>query len=224
MRAFQLTDPVSRFIPSFADVRVYTGGSSGKPVTVPAVEPVRIWHLLTHTSGLTYGFHYVHPVDAIYRAAGYEFGAPPGMDLAAACDGWAALPLQFQPGSEWNYSVSTDVLGRVIEVASGMSLDRFFAERICSPLGMTDTAFLVPEAEQDRLGALYAGASEEVAGRLANYGRGLGLAFQIADDLLDLVGREETAGKTLGTDLAQQKLTLPVIHCLNRLPASEAAK
>jgi len=154
--AFQLTDPVSRFIPSFADVRVYTGGSSGKPVTVPAVEPVRIWHLLTHTSGLTYGFHYVHPVDAIYRAAGYEFGAPPGMDLAAACDGWAALPLQFQPGSEWNYSVSTDVLGRVIEVASGMSLDRFFAERICSPLGMTDTAFHVPEAEQDRLGALYA--------------------------------------------------------------------
>jgi octaprenyl-diphosphate synthase len=75
-----------------------------------------------------------------------------------------------------------------------------------------------------RLGALYAGASEDVAARLANYGRGLGLAFQIADDLLDLVGHEETAGKTLGTDLAQQKLTLPVIHSLNRLPAPEAAE
>jgi octaprenyl-diphosphate synthase len=75
-----------------------------------------------------------------------------------------------------------------------------------------------------RLGALYAGAPEGVAGRLANYGRDLGLAFQIADDLLDLVGNEETAGKTLGTDLAQQKLTLPVIHCLHRLPAAEAER
>jgi octaprenyl-diphosphate synthase len=75
-----------------------------------------------------------------------------------------------------------------------------------------------------RLGALYAGASEEVAAKLANYGHALGLAFQIADDVLDLVGNPDTAGKTLGTDLAQQKLTLPVIHCLHRLPASEAAK
>src|SRR4051794_11856205 len=75
-----------------------------------------------------------------------------------------------------------------------------------------------------RLGALYAGASEEVAGRLANFGRNLGLAFQIADDLLDLVGNEDTAGKTLGTDLEQQKLTLPVIHCLHKLPATDAAK
>lgn len=75
-----------------------------------------------------------------------------------------------------------------------------------------------------RLGALYAGSSEEVAAKLASYGRSLGLAFQIADDVLDLVGTEETAGKTLGTDLAQQKLTLPVIHCLHRLPAAEATK
>ena len=73
-----------------------------------------------------------------------------------------------------------------------------------------------------RLGALYAGMGEEVAGRLASFGRNLGLAFQIADDLLDLVGDEDTAGKTLGTDLEQQKLTLPVIHCLNRLPTGEA--
>jgi octaprenyl-diphosphate synthase len=72
-----------------------------------------------------------------------------------------------------------------------------------------------------RLGALYAGASEDVAAKLGSFGRNLGLAFQIADDLLDLVGNEEMAGKTLGTDLAQQKLTLPVIHCLNRLPVAE---
>ena len=75
-----LTDPVSAFIPSFGDVRVYTGGSDLRPVTVPVVEPVRIWHLLTHTAGLTYGFHRVHPVDALYRAAGFRVGhaARPG--------------------------------------------------------------------------------------------------------------------------------------------------
>lgn len=73
-----------------------------------------------------------------------------------------------------------------------------------------------------RLGALYAGATEDVGEKLATFGRSLGLAFQIADDLLDLVGNEDTAGKTLGTDLEQQKLTLPVIHCLNRLPAADA--
>src|ERR1700684_1680585 len=73
---FELTDPVSKFIPSFADVRVYTGGSDQRPVTVPAAEPVRIWHLLTHTSGLTYGFHRVRPVDAMYREAGFEWGTP----------------------------------------------------------------------------------------------------------------------------------------------------
>jgi CubicO group peptidase (beta-lactamase class C family) len=153
--ALQLTDPVSKFIPSFADLRVYAGGSDQNPLTVPAAEPMRVWHLLTHTSGLTYGFHRVHTVDAIYRAAGFDPGAPRGMDLAAACDGWASLPLLFQPGAEWNYGVSTDVLGRVVEVASGQSLDEFFAERIFGPLGMTDTAFWVEDDRAPRLAALY---------------------------------------------------------------------
>ncbi len=80
-----LTDPVSAFIPSFADVRVYTGGSDLGPVTVPATEPVRIWHLLTHTAGLTYGFHRVHPADALMRAAGFEWATPgPGGSQPAA--------------------------------------------------------------------------------------------------------------------------------------------
>ncbi|MCU1450129.1 MAG: beta-lactamase [Acidimicrobiales bacterium] len=153
--AFELKDPVSRFIPSFEHVRVYRAGSSLKPELEPATEPVRIWHLLTHTSGLTYGFHYAHPVDAMYRAAGFEWGSPDGMDLAACCDAWAALPLLFQPGAEWNYGVSTDVLGRVVEVASGQTLDAFFRDRIFEPLGMADTAFSVPEHAAARLGALY---------------------------------------------------------------------
>src|SRR6185312_1537548 len=145
-----LTDPVSEFIPAFKDVRVYDGGSDQKQVTVPAAEPVRVWHLLTHTAGLTYGFHRVHPVDALYRAAGFEWGTPPGADLAQACDIWATLPLLFQPGAEWNYSVATDVLGRVVEVASGQQLDDFLEQRIFRPLGMTDTAFAA--APLDELG------------------------------------------------------------------------
>jgi CubicO group peptidase (beta-lactamase class C family) len=153
--AFELKDPVSRFIPSFEDVRVYRSGSALKPMTVAATEPVRIWHLLTHTAGLTYGFHHTHPVDAMYRAAGFEWGTPPDWDLAACCDAWAGLPLVFQPGTEWNYSVATDVLGRVVEVASGESLDRVFSERIFEPLGMTDTRFSIDSPDTDRLAALY---------------------------------------------------------------------
>jgi CubicO group peptidase (beta-lactamase class C family) len=150
-----LNDPVSAFIPSFAGVRVYAGGSDLRQVTVPAVEPVRIWHLLTHTAGLTYGFHRTHPVDALHRAAGFEWHTPPGVDLAQACDIWAGLPLLFQPGTEWNYSVATDVLGRVIEVVSGQRLDEFFAARILGPLGMTQTAFWADAQAAPRLAALY---------------------------------------------------------------------
>ncbi len=154
--AFELTDPVSRFIPSFADLRVFAGGSDQRPVTVPAAEPVRIWHLLTHTAGLTYGFHRAHPVDGMYRAAGFDLSARPGTTLEQACDIWAGLPLLFQPGSEWNYSVATDVLGRVVEVASGLPLDEFFEQRIFGPLGMTDTAFYARPDDLGRLAALYA--------------------------------------------------------------------
>ena len=164
--AFALTDPVSVFIPSFADVRVYNGGSDLKPATVPATEPVRIWHLLTHTAGLTYGFHRVHPADSLYRAAGFEWSSPRGTDLAAACDIWAGIPLLFQPGAEWNYSVATDVLGRVVEVASGQPLDKFFDTRIFSPLGMNDTGFYARPEQLPRLAALYTRGKDGRAARL----------------------------------------------------------
>jgi CubicO group peptidase (beta-lactamase class C family) len=152
---FELTDPVSKFIPSFADMRVYVGGNDQRPVTVPAAEPVRIWHLLTHTSGLTYGFHRQHPMDALHRAAGFDIDSKPSLNLEQACDVWADIPLLFQPGAEWNYSVSTDVLGRVVEVASGQSLEEFFASRIFGPLEMTDTGFYAPSGDLPRLAALY---------------------------------------------------------------------
>jgi len=169
--AFELSDPVSNFIPAFAGVRVYAGGSDQRQVTVPAAEPVRIWHLLTQTSGLTYGFLRVHPVDALYRAAGFEWSVPAGVDLATACETWAGFPLLFQPGTEWNYSVATDVLGRVVEVAAGQRLDEFFAARILGPLGMTDTAFYVSDESAGRLAALYTPAADGTTARLDSLGR-----------------------------------------------------
>ena len=150
--AFDLTDPIARWLPEFAQPRVYVKGSALNPLTEPATEPIRLWHLLTHTSGLTYGFHHAHPVDAMYRAAGFEWGTPPGLDLAACVERWAQLPLVFQPGSEWNYSVSSDVLGRLVEVVSGQPLDEFFRQRIFAPLGMNDTSF---GTEGENLAAMY---------------------------------------------------------------------
>jgi CubicO group peptidase (beta-lactamase class C family) len=169
---FELSDPVSRYIPSFADARVFSGGSDLRPVTIPATEPVRVWHLLTHTSGLTYGFLRNHPVDAMYRAQGFEWGSPRGVDLAGCVDEWAGLPLLFQPGTEWNYSVATDVLGRLVEVISGQNLDEFFASRILGPLGMTDTAFWADEERAPRLGAVYTAGPEGRAMRSEAFSAG----------------------------------------------------
>jgi CubicO group peptidase (beta-lactamase class C family) len=152
--AFELKDPISKWLPAFADTKVYRGGSALNPVLEAQQEPIRVWHLLTHTSGLTYGFHYSTPVDAMYRASGFEWGAPPG-DNAAMCDAWASLPLLFQPGSEWNYGVSTDVLGHLVELISGESLDDFFRTRIFEPLGMSQTGFHVEPSAHSRLAALY---------------------------------------------------------------------
>lgn len=153
--AFELKDSISRWIPSFEHMRVYRSGSSARPGTRPATEPIRVWHLLTHTAGLTYGFHHSHPVDAMYRSAGFEWGTPPDADLEACCDVWASMPLLFEPGSEFNYSVATDVLGRLVEVVSGRSLEEFFRARILEPLGMADTAFWVDSSRAHRLAAPY---------------------------------------------------------------------
>jgi len=153
--ALELTDPVARFIPSFADARVYNAGPALAPSTVPVTEPVRVWHLLTHTSGLTYGFHHAHPVDEMYRLRGFDYSGPPGVNLATACDQLAELPLLFEPGTEWNYGVSTDVLGRVVEVASGQPFEAFLDEHVLGPLGMDETAWWVDEPDLDRLATLY---------------------------------------------------------------------
>ena len=168
--AFELKDQVKWHLPEFAATRVYRSGPSTRPVTEAVTEPMRVWHLLTHTAGLTYGFHYIHPVDAMYRAAGYEFGPPEGRKLSEAVEHWASMPLLFQPGTSWNYSVATDVLGRLVEVLAGQPFEDFVTERILRPLGMEDTAFFVPEEERGRLAQLYVPASDRTCRAAGSFG------------------------------------------------------
>ncbi len=154
-----LTDPVSRYIPAFRDMKVLTRpAGGGEPTLVPARRPMTIRDLLTHRSGLTYGFLDAGPVGSAYREGQVNdaLTVVPGT-LAENIDRLAKAPLVSQPGAEWHYSLSTDVLGRVVEVASGMPLDRFFAERIFRPLRMQDTAFDVPEAKWSRFVSVYTG-------------------------------------------------------------------
>jgi CubicO group peptidase (beta-lactamase class C family) len=154
--AFELSDPISRWLPEWADTPVYVAGSELKPVTVPQVEPIRVAHLLTHTSGITYGFHHAHPVDTLYRLRGFEWSTPPGADDAEVSRQLAAMPLLFQPGSEWNYGMSTDVLGALVAAVAGQRLDEVFAERVLDPLGMTATSFgLRPDDDPALLARLY---------------------------------------------------------------------
>ena len=152
---FELRDPVGKYLPEFANARVWRSGSVTSPVLEPMTEQMEMWHLMTHTSGLTYGFLFAHPVDDLYRRAGFEWGVPQETDLAGICSKLAELPLLFQPGTEWNYSMSIDVLGRVLEVLEGRTLDEILRDRVFEPLGMHDTGFFVPEESVDRLAMLY---------------------------------------------------------------------
>ncbi|MFI6370419.1 serine hydrolase domain-containing protein [Streptomyces sp. NPDC050546] len=150
-----LDDPVAGHLPAFAEPRVYVSGSGADVRTRPADGPILVRHLMTHTSGLTFGFYHTHPVDALYRAAGLESSVPPGADLAETIEVYASLPLQFEPGTEWNYSVASNVLGRIIEVVTGQPLDVFCAERVFGPLGMTDAGFHVTDEQAPRLSEMY---------------------------------------------------------------------
>lgn len=152
--AFQLDDPVGRFIPELAELQVFAGGDAERYDTVPAERAVTLRDLLTHTAGFTYGFMQAHPVDAMYRAQGIGGVASSGT-LADMVARLGQTPLQFQPGSRWNYSVATDILGHVIERISGEDLDDFLTRVILEPLGMRDTGFSVPAAAAERFAACY---------------------------------------------------------------------
>jgi len=149
---FQLDDPVFIYIPEFRNMHVWKGGDLTN--TEPAERPITIHHLLTHTSGLTYGFMQANPVDARYRELKIELPTD-AVDLAKWVERAATIPLICQPGSQWNYSISSDVLGRLVEIWSGESLAEFFKNHIFEPLRMIDTDFQVLENKRERFASLY---------------------------------------------------------------------
>ncbi len=166
---FQLDDPVHKYIPEWRNLRVYQLGNHPNWLTAPCERPMSIRDLFTHMSGLTYGFMERTNVDRAYRRLG--IGREGQKDLREMIETLAEVPLEFSPGTRWNYSVSTDVLGYLIEVISGMPLDEYFRTELFEPLGMIDTGFEVPADRLDRFAA--------------NYSRGPDKGIRLEDDPAD---------------------------------------
>jgi len=152
---FLLEDPVSKYLPEFKNPKVFVKAADGRePYTIPAAREITIKDLLTHTSGLTYDWN--ESLGAQYKAAHVASGLLPyDGTIADNVKRLASVPLLFSPGTRWEYSLGIDVLGRLVEVTSGMPLDQFFRKRIFEPLGMKDTYFYLPEDKVDRLAVAY---------------------------------------------------------------------
>jgi CubicO group peptidase (beta-lactamase class C family) len=151
---FQLEDPAAKFIPELKDLQVLAGGTADSPQLRAPARPMSVRDLLMHTSGLV-GRDTSSPVGELYRRAGLK-GSDSDFPLADLPRRLASIPLQVDPGSQWIYGISTDLVGYLCEVISGMPFDRYLQERILGPLGMVDTAFSVPESKVDRFAACYA--------------------------------------------------------------------
>src|SRR5262245_47473031 len=151
---FQLDDPIEQFIPQLAKRRVLYRDATSLDQTEPAVRPITIRHLMSHSSGLSYGL--LDPGTLIFNAYNERKVINPATTLAEMMDVLSDLPLIFHPGTSWEYSVGIDVLARLVEVISGQRFDAFIASRILGPLGMVDTGFVV--SDRNRLVAYYAGA------------------------------------------------------------------
>jgi CubicO group peptidase (beta-lactamase class C family) len=151
---FSLDDPVHRFIPEWRNLEVRTAGAFPQFATAPCARPMTIRDLLRHTSGLTYDFLRESNLDYAYRKL--QIGNPaPGYTLKHMIEQLAQLPLEFSPGTRWNYSLATDVLGYLIEVISGQSLPDYLQEHLFGPLGMVDTAFNIAPDKVHRLASCY---------------------------------------------------------------------
>jgi CubicO group peptidase (beta-lactamase class C family) len=152
---FQLDDPVHTLIPSWDKLRVFVSGNHPRFATAPPQRPMTIRDLLTHTSGLTYGFVERTNVDAAYRQLGVGDRAESDYTLQDMVDTLAELPLEFSPGTRWNYSVSTDVIGYLVERLSGQRFDVYLRDHIFAPLGMNDTSFTIADAQLARFACNY---------------------------------------------------------------------
>lgn len=149
---FQINDPVSKFIPSWKDQRVYVSGEGESMETREPERPMSMRHILSHTSGLSYGAT-KHPVDRLY--GGMQVIRGRGETLASLAERLAHVPLRFTPGDKWMYGYSTDICAYLVEVIAGVPFDRFLREQIVEPLGMRDTEFHVEEGKRDRFAANY---------------------------------------------------------------------
>lgn len=158
---FRLDDPISAYIPAFKEVKVLVRPGFADLELASPQRPITIHDLFIHTSGLTYGFFQNSPVEAMYRDAKLLHHDRSTADMIEAL---VKIPLLHQPGTVWQYSVSTDVLGRLIEVISGLSLEQFFQQRIFQPLGMEETGFYVPEDKLERFAPVY---THQEAGELS---------------------------------------------------------
>lgn len=150
-----LDDPIGRWLPELARPQVLRPGATRLDDVEPARRPITVRHLMTHTAGLSYGLF--DPGTLLFGAYKQARVLDPALSNAEFVQRLATLPLAFQPGEQWEYSLATDVLGRLVEVVSGNSLGQFFARHIFEPLGMADTAFVLSDQQFGRLAALYAG-------------------------------------------------------------------
>jgi CubicO group peptidase (beta-lactamase class C family) len=151
-----LDDPIEKFIPQFANRKVLRPGATSLDETEPAARSITLRHLLSHSAGLSYGLF--DPGTPIFKAYNERKMLNPATPLADMIEQLADLPLLYQPGTSFEYSVATDVVARLVEIVSGQPFDQFIQARILGPLGMVDTGFVVPEKDRDRLVAYYAGA------------------------------------------------------------------
>ncbi len=226
---FQLNDAVSRWIPEFANLRVYQSGVVPNFLTRPCERAMTIRDLMTHMSGLTYGFMNATNVDHAYRKLGIG-GVHPGSTLKDMIETLGKLPLEFSPGTRWNYSVSTDVLGYLVERMSGQPFDEYLKQHIFDPLAMRDTGFTVAADKVERFAANYSrnpdktlkledDPQDSTYTRPKTFFSGGGGLVSTASDYLRFC-RMLLAGGTLeGTRIIGRK-TLELMTC-NHLPGDE---
>jgi CubicO group peptidase (beta-lactamase class C family) len=156
-----LENPIGRFIPELADLQVWERGEADKVRTLPAERPVTVHDVLRHTAGFTAGFQVGNPVSGLYRDAGLGDLRRPRFTLAEAMGRLGELPLVSQPGEQWHYGMSTDVVGRIVEVISGLPLNEYLDRHVFEPLGMVDTNFWVADGALDRLTTNYMRTPDE---------------------------------------------------------------
>jgi CubicO group peptidase (beta-lactamase class C family) len=233
-----LDAPVSKYIPAFADVKVgmeKTDFIGRKSIELVAAErPMTVRDLLRHTSGMTYGFFGPGPVKQAWRESGIE--SDRAQTNAQFAERAAMLPLAYQPGTTWDYSNSTDVLGRVIEVVSGQTLGAFLRQRLFGPLGMKDTGFVVAEAErQARIAEAFAGDGVTPGASLfdprrSGFESGGGGLISTAPDyarfLMMLRGGGELDGKrylseTMFKDMSRDQLGPQIVRTQLYLPGAD---